>query len=323
MIDAHIHYAASLGSERLNAMIEEQNLNGVALLCIPKGGVIPVEQDAFSFKAVCPVPVYIFGGLPRNIYADTPLSFEERVDREVSRLLTLGCTGIKMLEGKPDVRKNHPVPDFDDEVWENYWSRLEEEQLPIYLHVNDPEEFWDASAASDYVKKAGWLYDDSFINNEAQYTQMLHVLERHPRLRILFPHFYFMSQQLERLSKIMDAFPNVRIDVTPGIELYYNLSAQISDARRFFNTYQDRIIYGTDIGARALIKQEPVPLSFEESSSRIKLIRTFLETDSDYILASDGCYVVERPPVVMHGLGLTPNALNKIYEENFLSFIHH
>lgn len=44
-----------------------------------------------------------------------------------------------MLEGKPNIRKYYPIPDFDQSVWEDYWAYLEQEQIPVYMHVNDPE----------------------------------------------------------------------------------------------------------------------------------------------------------------------------------------
>lgn len=321
MIDAHVHYAASAGRDLLNQIIREMDLTGIAIQCIPKGGILPVESDAFAFKARCSVPVYVFGGINREIYQPSSRVFPVLVDHEITRLLRLGCTGIKMLEGKPDVRKRFQVPDFDSELWEGYWRRVEQEQIPVYLHMNDPEEFWDAERVADYVKKAGWFYDETFIGNEEQYRQILTVLSRHPKLKILFPHFFFMSAQLDRLGGILDAYKNVRIDITPGIELYYNLSEKPEQARQFFHRYQDRILYGSDIGARTMIKPEPVDLSLDESRSRVRLIRRFLETKGDYILEPDGYYVVERELAVMHGLGLSEKMLEKIYEENFISFI--
>lgn len=323
MIDSHIHFSASAGTDRLNQLIAEMKLNKVALLCIPKGGVTPVESDAFAFQKQCPVPVYVFGGINRTIYQEgiSPDECSKLLCNELTRLLSLGCTGIKMLEGKPDVRKRFPIPDFDSLHFDAFFKRLEAERIPVNMHINDPEEFWDAKNVAEYVKKAGWLYDESFINNEVQYGQILRVLHRYPKLKIVFPHFFFLSLQLERLSDILDAFPNVRIDLTPGIELYYNLSKQHEQAVRFFERYQNRILYGTDIGARALIRTEDVALSLPESRSRVKLIRDFLETKGNYLLEEDGYYVVERKPTVMHGLGLSSSVLEQIYEQNFLDFI--
>lgn len=322
-IDGHVHFAEDLEAGRLRAVIEEQELSGIGLLCIPKGGVRPVEQDAFAFRETCGIPIWIFGGIDRNIYRrQAPVrQTAQELAGEIDRLMKLGCTGIKMLEGKPDVRKNDKVPDFDAEVWEPYWKEAERCQIPIIMHVNDPEEFWDAAQVSEYAKKAGWFYDETYVNNEAQYAQMLHVLERHPRLRILFPHFYFMSRQLPRLACVLECFEEVRIDVAPGVELYYNLSENVEEAGIFFEKYQNRICYGTDIGARSVIWKEATPLSMEESRARAELITRFLETKGDYILEADGYYVKEKEPTLMHGLGLSEKILEKIYSTNFMDFI--
>lgn len=322
-IDGHVHFAEDLEAGRLRAVIEEQELSGIGLLCIPKGGVRPVEQDAFAFRETCDIPIWIFGGIDRNIYRrQAPVrQTAQEMAGEIDRLMKLGCIGIKMLEGKPDVRKNDKVPDFDTEVWEPYWKEVERRQIPIIMHVNDPEEFWDAAQVSEYAKKAGWFYDETYVNNEAQYAQMLHVLERHPRLRILFPHFYFMSRQLPRLASVLERFEEVRIDITPGVELYYNLSENVEEAGIFFEKYQNRICYGTDIGARSVIWKEATPLSMEESRARAELITRFLETKGDYILEADGYYVKEKEPTLMHGLGLSEKILEKIYSTNFMDFI--
>ena len=321
MIDGHIHYAESLEAERLQYIIEAYGLSGVALQCIQKGGKIPVEEDAFSFKRQSSVPVYIFGGLDRRIFSLSPGRMAEALPGEIDRLMTMGCDGIKMLEGKPNVRKEYPVPDFDDEIWEEYWDVLEKRQIPVYMHVNDPEEFWDESKVSEYARKAGWFYDETYVNNQEQYRQMQEVLKRHPRLRILFPHFFFLSKDLGRLAAMLDQYPNVHTDVTPGIELYFNLSDQEKEAKAFFAKYQNRICFGTDIGARSLIYEEPIPLSIEESRSRLELTTRFLEEKGDYILYPDGYYFTEGKERLMHGLGLSAEILKKIYHDNFLKFI--
>lgn len=160
------------------------------------------------------------------------------------------------------------------------------------------------------------------MNNEDQYRQMQNVLERHPKLRILFPHFYFMSRQLPRLSELLDQFENVRIDITPGSELFYNLSEDREHATRFFEKYRTGSANGSDIGARVLVaKKNRKLLSMEESRfPRIRLITEFLETKGDYPLRPDG-YYISATDRTMHGLGLDNKMLDKIYSENFLHFI--
>ena len=50
------------------------------------------------------------------------------------------------------------------------------------------------------------------------------ILERHPKIKFIFAHMYFMSAQLPRLSALLDAYPNMMVDITPGLEIYINLS---------------------------------------------------------------------------------------------------
>ena len=112
----------------------------------------------------------------------------------------------------------------------------------------------------------------------------------------------------------------MRIDITPGIELYYNLSNQPEEANAFFRKYQNRILYGTDIGAREEVREKGEPLSLAEAGSRMNLICHFLETKGTYTMYPDGLYVQDGP-TQMHGLGLEENILKKIYEDNFMTFI--
>lgn len=320
MIDGHIHYAEYIDGDRLNKVICEYGYEAVALQCIPTAAGRPVEADTFRFREECPVPVYIFGGLDRGIYNLPESEMRQALVNEVKRLMDMGCTGIKMLEAKPNIRKHWPIPDFDTDVWEAYWEHLELEQIPVYMHVNDPEEFWDEKRVSAFARQAGWFYDETYVNNEEQYRQVFAVLERHPKLRILFPHFLFFSEQLERLGNILDKYINVRVDITPGSELFYNLSENQAEAIRFFEQYQDRICFGTDIGARNLVANEPKKLSKDECNSRHRLIREFLETKGDYPLRPDGYYITAKDRT-MHGLGLSQEILDKIYGKNFLNFI--
>ncbi len=329
--DAHIHYDGSLGQDRVRKALDYENAVRAAFLCIPKGRSTDLERtmdEAFRFReeaAGSGLCIDVLGGIDRSIYlySDGQEEMAERLRGQIRYLLGKGCTGIKMLEGKPNTRKAFPVPDFDSNVWEPYWAEAERRQVPIIMHVNDPETFWDASRVDAFAKSAGWFYDDTYVNNEDQYGQMGRVLARHPHLRILFPHFFFMSLQLKRLAQIFDRYPNVYTDVTPGTELILNLGStdQHEAAVRFFEKYQDRILYGTDIGGRQVIREEPALLNMEESHARSDLVRNFLETEGEYLLTDDGAYFTGRGDARLTGLGLPEKVLEKIYCRNYENFL--
>ena len=330
MIDAHIHFSEDLGAENLLKVIERYGYEAIALPCFPKGLERPSEPDAFAFRSLCaslrvPVNVYIFGGMDYSAYSLPEEELSRALVRRVEELTDLGCTGIKLLEGKPNVRKMIPVPDFDKPVFEPFWTALEKNGIPVIFHVNDPEEFWDISLCPspeerEFRIRSGWVYDSSYVNNEEQYRQVIEVAKRHPGLRILFPHFFFLSRQLLRFAGILDACPNIMTDMTPGVELYLNLSDNVEEARAFFQKYQDRICYGTDIGSRQVYVREPVSLNMEETAARVSLVTGFLNSKEEYTLRPDAYY---RGPEEkrMHPLCLPETVQRKIYRENFLRFI--
>lgn len=322
--DAHIHYAATLGEEALDRILEQSKTAVCALQCIHQLGVHSTVPDALRYKAVRPRgTVYVQGSLERSAYMlfkGDPAGLGDSLVRQTRALLKAGCDGVKMLEGKPDIRRAFPIPDFDSPAWEPFWELAESRQIPVTIHVNDPEDFWDETKINPYARSAGWFYGPETINNEEQYRQMDQVMRRHPGLKLQLPHFYFFSAQLPRMAELMRTYPNVRIDLTPGIELYINLARNINAARAFFNEFSGRILYGTDIGGRAAIARPPRPIDVEESLARVQVITEFLERSGTYTLVPDGKYLFNIDPEPMEGLGLPEDMLRRINYENALEF---
>ena len=99
MIDGHIHYIEYMGADRLNQIVEEYHYDGIALQCIPDSAGREVLGDAIRYREQCPVPVYIFGGIRREVYRLPEDELRTALVWEARNLMTKGCTGIKMLEG--------------------------------------------------------------------------------------------------------------------------------------------------------------------------------------------------------------------------------
>ena len=114
--DGHIHYIEYMGADRLNQIVEEYHYDGIALQCIPDSAGRETLDDAFRYREQCPMPVYIFGGIRRELYRLPEDELKTALVSEARNLMTKGCTGIEMLEGKPNIRKCPPIPDFDQSV---------------------------------------------------------------------------------------------------------------------------------------------------------------------------------------------------------------
>ena len=321
VIDGHLHYTLDIEPEYFIGLLDRTGTDMANLAVITHGDRVSCNPEALALKAVYPGRFYVCGSLDPCLYYRGGADMGARMAEHGRRILGCGCDGIKLLEGKPQLRRALPIPDFDAPCWEDFWVWAEREQTPVLWHVNDPECFWDRDAVPVWARAQGWLYDESYINNQEQYRQVLAVLERHPELRVTFAHMFFMSAQLSRLREIMERYPNVRVDLTPGIELYENLSADPEPTLRFFEDFHDRIIYGTDIGSRFVYNTAGKPFNERENLRRPEITRAFLYESSPLTVSSDGDFLVGRPDFELRCLGLRGERLDELLSLNFLRFI--
>lgn len=275
------------------------------LLCLPNRDGTTQNATALYFRDHHPERVYLSGALTYGPALADPAHAPTTLAEQVHTLKAQGFDGLKLIEGKPEVRKLLPYP-LDGPLYAPMWAALEAEQIPVVWHVADPDEFWDAERCPAWARRSGWDYSDgSYPSKEALYAEVDHVLTRHPHLKIAFAHFYFLSHDLERAGRFLDAHPSVYLDLAPHIEMYADFSRDPATTRDFFLHYQERIIYGTDTDTRA-IERGP------EGASLMKfipqLIRAFLEQDGDLALPS---------PTPYRGLGLPRQTLECIYHANF------
>ena len=320
VLDGHVHYTLDIDPAFFLDLLDRTGTERANLAVITHGDRVSCTPEALALKALAPGRFFTFGSLDPCLYYRGGADMGRLQAAYAAALLEAGCDGVKLLEGKPQLRKKLPVPDFDAACWDAFWAWAEENAVPVLWHVNDPEAFWDASKVPAWAAKQGWLYDESFINNEEQYRQVFAVLARHPRLKITFAHFFFFSAQLDRLAAVLDAYPNVMTDLTPGIEMYENFSRRPAETRAFFEKYHDRILYGTDIASRFVYNTAGRPFNEKENLRRPEIVRAFLTNTEAETVSPDGNFVVGRPDFEMMGLGLEGERLREILGGNFLRF---
>lgn len=327
IFDAHVHYSEAFTRARFLETLERNHIERCAIACIHEQKRWSVVPAALRLKADCPPgKIYVHGSLERAAWfalQNDPDALGRDLVRQGEALLAAGCDGVKLLEGKPDYRKEFPVPDFDSPAWEPFWSWAEQKETPIVWHVNDPPDFWDASKINPYARSRGWFYGEGFIHNEEQYRQIGAVLDRHPALHIQFAHMLFLSASLDRLAALLRRCPNLRVDLAPGIELFEDMSKTIEAARAFFEEFGDRILFGSDIGSRPNITDPPGVLDFEESAARHAMLLAFLATPfgEAYTQQPDGKYLYNIDPIPMRGLGLGGDALDRVLFANAARFL--
>ncbi len=303
-IDAHIHMESVLGVKQMAQIMEAAGFQAVCGAGLTaRGGPSTIQNDtSLLLKLLQPGKAYAFGGLHYNL---PPIPCDAAgLASQAEELLADGFDGIKMIEGKPSTMKALKRP-LNSPTYDEFYSLLESTQTPLLFHVADPETFWNAEQCPQWAHNAGWFWGDgTFPTKQALYSQVDDILNRHPRLRIIFAHFYFMSADVEGARAFLDRWPNVSFDITPGLEMYDNFSQAVNVWRDFFTSYQDRIIFGTD---SIYPLRDTIPKQIEYFSN----IRRFLETDAVFAFGE----------MTWRGLALDSDVLAKIYAGNFAGFV--
>ena len=244
---------------------------------------------------------YAFAGL------EHPIDAFEREDSYLSDLYlkqaeeykAAGFDGMKMLEGYPSVRKAMKRP-LDHSVYDKYYSFLEENNIPVTMHLANPESLWNIAEADEYSIKMGRVCDSTYPTKEELHDEVDGIMKKHPRLRLTLAHFGFMSTDIERAKRWMD-YENTCFDITPGGEQLLKMGKEWDSWGGFFEKYQDRILYGSDYYAY------PEDEKWEENfTKRPKFIREFFETDTEHEYQSEK----------FRGIKLDGKIIEKIYWNN-------
>jgi predicted TIM-barrel fold metal-dependent hydrolase len=138
---------------------------------------------------------------------------------------------------------------IDDPDLDPVWEMCAQLNVPVFIHTADPQEFFQPA---DYHNER-WLElalfpqrrypPDRYPGFEQLMAERDHLFQKHPRTRFIAAHMGWHANDLARLGRLLDRFPNVSTEV--GAVLY-DLGRQPRGAHDFFVKYQDRILFGKD-----------------------------------------------------------------------------
>jgi len=265
--------------------------------------------EPLVMKARYPDRFFVFAGLDHAAQLSGGQVRTPTVAEQVAEFAEVGCDGIKMIEGKPTSRQKMDIP-VTDAYFAEYWAAVEELQLPILWHVNDPEEFWDPDKIPGWAKQRDWGYGPDDVTKEELYDEVQQILQRYPQLKVIFAHFYFLSADLPRAARFLDRHPNVFFDLAPGIEMLYNISRDPDAGREFFTRYASRILFGTDIFSR---------LTVDQARARAGVIHRWLETEDEFRVPEEADFLLGPPEDgVIRGMNLSDAVLEDVYRTNII-----
>jgi predicted TIM-barrel fold metal-dependent hydrolase len=235
---------------------------------------------------------------------------------EIRRAHQLGARGIKALKTlglvlRENVRTG-PLIKVDDPRFDPMWETAGSLKMPIAIHTSDPEAFflpidrfnerWEELHAHPDWSFHGKDYPSDRELQEAR----LRVIARHPKTQFICLHVA-NSENLPLVTEWMSKHPNMLVEIGARIG---ELGRQPRTTRKFFDKFQDRILFGTD--AVPYGKETPQQIFGDEL---YEIYYRFLETEDEYFDYAPA----PKPPQGrwrIYGLGLPDSILRKVYNEN-------
>lgn len=194
----------------------------------------------------------------------------------------------------------------DDERLAPIFDKAGELGLPVMMHIGDPEAFFlpiDArnERYEELAAHPDWSFYGAQYGKDELLKQRDRVFQRHRKTTFVGAHIAENSEDLARVSALLEANPNVLVDISARAS---ELGRQPYAARKFFLRFADRILFGADL--------VPEPAMY-------RLYFRFLETADEYFEYPTHASGQGRWNI--YGLDLPDHVLRKVYRENALRLL--
>jgi len=329
LIDFHTHITTSAKSE-----------SGVALTSDRKFLATPEELLAVMDRKNIKAMVNLTGGYdrglgdaiakydrahPGRLYTFTEPCYERWKEpnypkiqaQEIERAHQQGARGLKILKTlglylRENITSGELVK-IDDPRFDPMWDSCGQLNIPVAIHVSDPLAFFTPTDRfneryEELSNHPNWsFYGPDFPSNAELLEARNRVFARHPRTQFVVLHVGSFAENLANVAENLDRFPNMHVDIAARIG---ELGRQPRTARKFFDKYQDRILFGTDATPHGDRYPQQV-----FNDQLYEIYYRFLETDDEYF-----DYAPARIPPQgrwrIYGINLPETILRKVYFEN-------
>jgi predicted TIM-barrel fold metal-dependent hydrolase len=236
---------------------------------------------------------------------------------EIGKAKAAGAVGVKVLKTLGlylrDGGATGRLVRVDDPRFDPMWEACGQLGLPVAIHVGDPEAFFlPIDRFNERYEELHAHPDWSFHGKDfPAFKEILdardRVFARHPRTTFVALHVGHWAENLGAVGAMLDKFRNVHVELGARIG---EIGRQPRTAARFFDRYQDRILFGTD--AIPLGVETPQQV-FGEDLYRIYY--RCLETEDEYFDYAPAP-VPPQGRWRIYGLGLSERILRKVYYGN-------
>jgi predicted TIM-barrel fold metal-dependent hydrolase len=208
---------------------------------------------------------------------------------------------------------------IDHPAFEPVFNFIARNNIPLLSHQGEPRNCWlpveemttenDRRYFSQHPQYHMYLHPD-YPSYEDQIQARDRMLEKHPDLQVVSVHLGSLEWNVDELAKRLDKYPHMAVDMAARIpHLHHQAATDWQKVHGFFITYQDRILYGTDL----TISPEANPASVQKNAHQTWL------NDWQFFVTDDA--MSNSSQLQFKGLKLPRPVVDKIYRENARKWI--
>jgi len=328
-IDFHTHITGSTKSEKgielspdreylgtpqeLLAVMDRKNIR--AMVNLTGGYEKGLAEAVTKYDCAYPGRFYTFtepsySRFQESYYPTLQAQAMERAHRDGARgLKILKTLGLYLRENIT----SGTLVKIDDERFDPMWDTCGQLNIPVAIHISDPIAFFTPTDRfneryEELSNHPDWsFYGQDFPSNAELITARNRMIAKHPRTQFVTVHVGNFSEDLQNVGENLDRFPNMSVDLAARVG---ELGRQPVTARKFFDKYQDRILFGTD----ATPHGDEFPQQVF-NDQLYEIYYRFLETSNEYFDYAPA----KIPPQGrwrIYGIDLPDTILRKVYYEN-------
>ena len=250
VIDVHSHHR-QLSPERWATVVKEMDQQNLQVLVNLSGGTGVVLVDNLRALASSPAPdrMVFFANLDFSDL-DTP-GYGARAATRLEADIRAGARGLKIFKnfGLSLKRGSGTRVAVDDPEFDAVWATCARLGVPVLIHTAEPAPFFEPVDETNERWLELQIHPNrrrpapEFPSFETLMEERNRLFARHPKTTFIAAHFAYHANDLARLARLLDAYPNV---VTETGAILAELGRQPRATRAFFVKYQDRVLFGKD-----------------------------------------------------------------------------
>ena len=324
-IDVHTHISPD-GVERALALMDQWGIDGMVNLSgMTPGPPRHMLETQLEIARASGGRIAVFTNVNFIKAVRTRPDYGAALAEELSVAKEMGAVWLKIPKG---LGLGYPAPDgenllaVDDPKLDPLFEEAGNLGMPVAIHTGDPKAFWlppdEKNERLDELRAhPEWSFFGEPVSSWQQlYDQFEHRVARHPKTIFVGVHFGNDPEDPDNVGRMLDKYPNLYIDTAARVPEIGRQDA--AKMRQFFEKYQDRILFGTDVGVGPTQddmmygSNGALPPTADDE-------RRYFESTWRYFETGDKQF--ESPTPIqgrwkIDGLGLSEQILRKIYFEN-------